>query len=85
LDRRQLGKDLTVCEHVRDEDEGHEVLRVTRDMRRASPRSAHSASPRTLRKCKPRSGSSLVSYNEWRNAVSRRWSRGGTARPPRGR
>ena len=32
---------------------------MTRGRRRASPRSSHSASPRTLRKCKPRSESSF--------------------------
>ncbi len=59
LNRRQLRKDLTVGEPVRDE---HDVARhphATCDRRRASPRSSHSASPRTLRKCKPRSGSSF--------------------------
>ena len=34
-------------------------LHAMRDTRRSTPRSAHSASPRTLRKCKPRGGSSL--------------------------
>ena len=34
-------------------------LRATPDTRRAGRRFAHSASPRTLRKCKPRSGSSF--------------------------
>ena len=36
-----------------------EGLQATRDRRRASPRSAHSASPRTLRKSKPGSRSSV--------------------------
>ena len=31
-----------------------------RDRQRASPRSSHTASPRTLRKCKPRNGSSFA-------------------------
>ena len=50
---------LAAREPVRDEHQIARAFAAKCDRRRASSRSAHSASPRTLRKCKPTTGSSF--------------------------